>query len=183
MAIHINSESPRYDFEILYPPITRVFPHTGKDLPGIRHLLNGTEYGTMWQCVAVLMWDIGRWAASQLAVSRQTHHLTAPGMAGRPKSATPTTQPSGRVQLLQSSYTGCKDMEMQLNEREASLVDAFRRLPPDAATELSALAERLAELAPNRRIDWSDSWSDEDLNEFRAASLRRLDAEESEDQG
>jgi hypothetical protein len=74
-----------------------------------------------------------------------------------------------------------QDMEMQLNEREASLVDAFRRLPPDAATELSALAERLAELAPNRRIDWSDSWSDEDLNEFRAASLRRLDAEESED--
>ena len=73
-------------------------------------------------------------------------------------------------------------MEMQLNEREASLVDAFRRLPLETATELSALAERLAELAPNRRIDWSDSWSDEDLNEFRAASLRRLDAEESEDQ-
>ena len=66
---------------------------------------------------------------------------------------------------------------MQLNEREASLVDAFRRLPPETATELSALAERLAGLAPNRRIDWSD----EDLNEFRAASLRRLDAEESED--
>ena len=43
------------------------------------------------------------------------------------------------------------------------------------------LAQRLVELAPNRRIDWSDSWSDEDLNEFRAASLRRLDAEESED--
>ena len=73
------------------------------------------------------------------------------------------------------------DMEMQLNEREASLVDAFRRLPPDAASELSAPAERLAELAPNQRIDWSDSWSDEDLNEFRAASLQRLDSEESED--
>ena len=36
-------------------------------------------------------------------------------------------------------------MEMQLNEREASLVDAFRRLPPDTATGLSA--QRLAELA------------------------------------
>ncbi|MEO8127261.1 MAG: hypothetical protein ABI822_09230 [Bryobacteraceae bacterium] len=69
---------------------------------------------------------------------------------------------------------------MQLNEREASLVDAFRRLPPDTSSELSALAERLAALAPNQRIDWSDSWSDEDLNDFRAASLRRLDAEESE---
>ena len=74
-----------------------------------------------------------------------------------------------------------QDMEMHLNEREASLVQAFRRLPPDTATELSALAERLAEIAPNHSIDWSDSWSDEDLNDFRAASLRRLDAEESED--
>ena len=71
---------------------------------------------------------------------------------------------------------------MQLSEREASLVDAFRRLPPDAATKLSALAERLAEFAPNRRIDWSDSWSDDDQNEFRAASLRRPEAEESEGQ-
>jgi len=70
---------------------------------------------------------------------------------------------------------------MQLNEREASLVCAFRQLPPDAATELSALAERLAELAPNHRIDWSDSWSDEDLNDFRAASLRRLETQGSED--
>lgn len=70
---------------------------------------------------------------------------------------------------------------MQLNEREALLVDAFRRLPPYTATELSVLAQRLAELAPNHRIDWSDSWSDEDLTEFRAASLRRLDTEESED--
>jgi hypothetical protein len=34
---------------------------------------------------------------------------------------------------------------------------------------------------PNGKIDWSDSWSDEDLTEFRAASLRRLDEEESED--
>jgi hypothetical protein len=72
-------------------------------------------------------------------------------------------------------------MELQLNEREALLVGAFRRLPPDAATELSALAERLAELAPNHRIDWSDSWSDEDLNDFRAASLSRFEADDSED--
>jgi hypothetical protein len=72
-------------------------------------------------------------------------------------------------------------MEMLLSEQEASLVDAFRRLPSGAATELSALAARLAALAPNHRIDWSDSWSDEDLSEFRAASLRRFDAGELED--
>jgi hypothetical protein len=72
-------------------------------------------------------------------------------------------------------------MEMQLDPREATLVEAFRRLPPNAAAELSALAERLATLAPDGRIDWSDSWSDEDLRDFRAASLRRLEAEESEE--
>jgi hypothetical protein len=73
-------------------------------------------------------------------------------------------------------------MEMQLNPREALLVEAFRRLRPETAAELSALAERLATLTPNSRIDWSDSWSDEDLREFRAASLKRLDCEDSEDQ-
>jgi hypothetical protein len=72
-------------------------------------------------------------------------------------------------------------MEQQLNSRETSLLQAFRRLPPDAATELTALAERLAALRPNTRIDWSDSWSDEDLEEFTAASVGRLDAEEPEE--
>jgi len=70
---------------------------------------------------------------------------------------------------------------MQLNPREASLVEIFRRLPPDTAAELSALAERLALLSGNCTIDWSDSWSDEDLKDFRAASLRRLELEESEE--
>jgi hypothetical protein len=72
-------------------------------------------------------------------------------------------------------------MELQLNDREASLVEAFRRLPPDAAAELTALAQRLASLCPDTRIDWSDSWSDEDLKEFTVGSVRRLEAEEPED--
>ena len=72
-------------------------------------------------------------------------------------------------------------MEVQLDPREASLAEVFRRLPPDTAAELSALAERLAALSPQRRIDWSDSWSDEDLRDFRTVSLKRLDAEESEE--
>jgi hypothetical protein len=50
------------------------------------------------------------------------------------------------------------------------LVEVFRRLPPHTAAELSALAERLATL-----------WTDEDLKSFMAASLARLEAEESED--
>lgn len=43
------------------------------------------------------------------------------------------------------------------------------------------MIERLASLAPNRKIDWSDSWSDDDLADFRADAIRRLGASESED--
>ena len=70
---------------------------------------------------------------------------------------------------------------MAISAREEVLLEASRRLPPDAAVELSALAQRLAALAPGTTIDWSDSWSDADLREFTAASLRRLEAEEEED--
>lgn len=73
-------------------------------------------------------------------------------------------------------------MEIVVNPQEASLIDAFRRLPADSAVELSRLIQRLAAQAPQRRIDWSDSWSDEDLEEFRAASVRRLVANEPEDE-
>ena len=79
------------------------------------------------------------------------------------------------------SQTAPGIMEPQLNERESSLVQAFRRLPPNAASELTALAERLAALSPDTKIDWADSWSDEDLEDFTAASVRRLEVEESEE--
>ena len=59
------------------------------------------------------------------------------------------------------------------------LVEAFRRLPPVAAVELSALAQRLAALGPGVSIDWSDSWSESDLEEFTKASLGRLGADEA----
>ena len=72
-------------------------------------------------------------------------------------------------------------MEIPVNPQEALLLNAFRRLSPDAAVELSGLIERLATLAPERKIDWSDSWSDEDLKEFRDASIRRLESSESQD--
>jgi hypothetical protein len=40
---------------------------------------------------------------------------------------------------------------------------------------------RLAGLAPNTAIDWSDSWSDSDLQEFNTASARSVEAAEPED--
>jgi hypothetical protein len=74
-------------------------------------------------------------------------------------------------------------MEISVTSQEASLITAFRRLAPDAADELTRLIERLGAVAPERKIDWSDSWSDEDLSEFRAASLRRLEENEAEEAG
>jgi hypothetical protein len=71
-------------------------------------------------------------------------------------------------------------LEPSRNAREATLLQAFRRLPL-AAAELTALAERLAALRADAKIDWSDSWSDEDLKEFTDASARRLEAEEPEE--
>jgi hypothetical protein len=44
-----------------------------------------------------------------------------------------------------------------------------------------ALAERLATLSSHGKIDRSDSWTDEDLQSFRDAFLRRLAVEESEE--
>lgn len=70
---------------------------------------------------------------------------------------------------------------MQISAREEALLEAFRRLPADAAAELSALAQRLAVLAPGTVIDWSDAWSEEDLREFTAASWKRLEAEERDE--
>lgn len=70
---------------------------------------------------------------------------------------------------------------MQISAPEEALLEAFRRLPPNAAAELSALAQRLASLCPGMTIDWSDSWSDVDLQEFTADSLKRFEAEDEED--
>jgi hypothetical protein len=70
---------------------------------------------------------------------------------------------------------------VQISEREEILLETFRRLPEETANELSALAERLAALTPGTTIDWADSWSDPDLREFTAASLKRLDDEEQEE--
>jgi hypothetical protein len=62
---------------------------------------------------------------------------------------------------------------MQINEREERLLRAFRSLPPETADELSALVQRLASLFPGTEIDWADSWSDADLQEFTASTARQ----------
>ncbi|HEV8146213.1 MAG TPA: hypothetical protein VGP79_07530 [Bryobacteraceae bacterium] len=70
-------------------------------------------------------------------------------------------------------------MQPTLDEQE--LLEAFRKLPPAAAKEVSALTKRLAELGAAATINWSDEWSDEDLEAFTADSARRIDEHEMED--
>lgn len=67
---------------------------------------------------------------------------------------------------------------MQLSSQESTLLDPFRRLPAEAAVELSALVQRLAALPEGTRVDWSDSWSEEDFREFAVRSLKRANSEE-----
>lgn len=68
---------------------------------------------------------------------------------------------------------------MQLTADESQLIEALRRLPSPTAEELSALVHRLAELPDGTRVDWSDSWSDEDLDEYTKEAARRLDSEDN----
>jgi hypothetical protein len=50
-----------------------------------------------------------------------------------------------------------------------------RKLPADAADSLVKWAEQLADLAAGQPVEWSDTWSDEDLADVRNASLARFD--------
>jgi hypothetical protein len=64
---------------------------------------------------------------------------------------------------------------MDLTITENRLLEAFRRLPDATASEVALLVGRLAELPEGTRVDWSDSWSDEDFEKYRAASSNRID--------
>ena len=61
----------------------------------------------------------------------------------------------------------------------AHLVEAFRQLPQSTAGEVGALVRRLATLR-GTKIDWADSWSDEDLRQYTERSLERLENAEGE---
>ncbi|HTC31777.1 MAG TPA: hypothetical protein VK724_00320 [Bryobacteraceae bacterium] len=70
---------------------------------------------------------------------------------------------------------------MVLSPQEESLIRVVRALPPDEAGKVLDWAGQLADLAGGRPIEWSDSWSDEDLAEATAAALRRFEEQEQDD--
>ena len=65
-----------------------------------------------------------------------------------------------------------------LTEKEEQLVQTIRVLPEGTADQIMLWASRLADLAAGRPVDWSDFWTEEDMRDARAASLRNF--EESE---
>ena len=69
---------------------------------------------------------------------------------------------------------------MFLSADEESLIKVVRMLSPDEAEKVLVWARQLADLAGGRRVDWSDSWSGEDLREATLASLERFEQQERE---
>ncbi len=69
---------------------------------------------------------------------------------------------------------------MILSANEESLIKVLRTLPPDEARKVLVWAQQLAGLEDGRRLDWSDSWSDEDLRDATNASLERFERQVQE---
>lgn len=69
---------------------------------------------------------------------------------------------------------------MVLSASEESLIKVVRMLPPGEAKKVLDWAKQLADLGGGRPVEWSDSWSDDDLREATAASLKRFEQQERE---
>ena len=68
-----------------------------------------------------------------------------------------------------------------LTPEEESLIGVVRALPPEEAGKILNWASQLADLADGRTVEWSDSWTDEDLAEATTAAVRRFEQQERED--
>lgn len=102
-----------------------------------------------------------------------SHELGPPSLRNRVRGDVP-----GRPMALDWE----REMEaMVLSTSEESLIRVVRMLPPDEARKVLVWARELADLGRGRRVDWSDSWSDDDLRDATAASLERFAQQEREE--
>ena len=67
-----------------------------------------------------------------------------------------------------------------LSENEERLVETFRTLTPASADRLITWVNALSELGNGKTMDWSDSWSEEDLHDVQRASFAEFESRESE---
>jgi len=70
---------------------------------------------------------------------------------------------------------------MVLSAQEELRIRAVRALPPEKVGKVLNWARPLADLASGRPIQWSDSWTDEDLAEATASAVRRFEDQERKD--
>ena len=70
---------------------------------------------------------------------------------------------------------------MVLSAQEESLISVVRALTPNEAEKVLDWARQLADLAGGRSVQWSDSWTDEDLTAATAAAARCFEDQERED--
>jgi hypothetical protein len=65
-----------------------------------------------------------------------------------------------------------------LSENEERLVKALRALPPETADTVLKWATELSDLSKGAPVDWSDSWTEEDLADLENASIANFEARE-----
>ena len=65
-----------------------------------------------------------------------------------------------------------------LSENEARLVEVLRGLPPDAADQVITWATQLSDLAKGKPVDWSDTWTEQDLADAQRVSMSNFDERE-----
>jgi len=69
---------------------------------------------------------------------------------------------------------------MVLSAKEEPLISVVRALPPDEAGKVLDWACQLADLAGGRAVQWSDTWTDEDLADATEVAVRRLEEQDRE---
>ncbi len=69
-------------------------------------------------------------------------------------------------------------MDMLRSVEEEALVKVVRALPPQEARKVLIWVSQLADLSQGREIEWSDAWTDQDIADATAASLRRFEEQE-----
>lgn len=71
---------------------------------------------------------------------------------------------------------------IRLTDREERLVQTVRLLPSEEAEKILVWASALTELSQGKPVDWSDSWSDEDMRDATTASIRLFDQSHQDDE-
>jgi len=82
------------------------------------------------------------------------------------------------LRLYKASPEAIESEMMVLNAQEESLISVIRGLAPEQAGKVLNWARQLADLAGERAVQWSDSWTDEDSDEATAAAMSRFEDEE-----